>query len=491
MTWTLFVAALAALAPQAQAKSLDVALTRPGFELISDAARTELTSRLQDAKLPDQTITIPLLARVEAEDITFSVALDRLDAYPAEGLIGVDAVVDNVTVHIGRLRFEAWAVPFLGTTCTGTTVDAGRHAALPLSVQIGAKVSDGGIALKLKHLSFSMNRDQYAANGPGDCRGPFDIKDYFTRFVAGQVLAHARPLIEKAVHIEARRLVPRVAAMLNELAETPLVLGLPDLIVAPAARVALKGKPTALSLTPDGMRLALDLSVAPAGTPQRARRVRNLRHHPGTLYGTVGVHPELITELLAATLANGSRPVELKPAMDPMIETLTDRAALAAFWPDLDKVADAGNTLKLFARIVEPPVFKARPDGQGWHAVIPDLELHYQLNQGGAWIDYADLHVSAVIDAAPSVAGGKLALNVLSGTATATSTWAPTYHPVDPTFDSETTNAVFAAVIDLVATSETPPAFDLPVLPLAGYRLTAQALRIDGDLTTLDLVEAP
>lgn len=487
-------ASLVAFSAPAAAHGLKVEITRPGFALVSDVARTEFVNNLQNAALPDLEMRIPFVSRIAAQDITYSVTLGSLDVAPADGEIDVDALIDNVTVNIGSVRFESWLIPLLGSTCTGTSVVVGGRSGLPVSVQMNAGVNDEGLSLSLRRLDFALNHDQYAAQGPGDCRGPFDVKDYFTRFVASFVIAHARPLIEAGVRIEARRLVPQVQKMLNELSEKPLIVGTPDLIVAPATRVALKGKATQLDLSSEGMTLELALTVDKAPESRAANRRRlidRVPHEPGQLYATLGVHPALVSQILAVTLANGSRATELTRDMDPMIESLTDRSALAAFWPDLDKTVSTGQTLRLFARIVQPPVISALECGLGWRMAVPDLELHYQLNRDGVWIDYVDLHIKAEMDAAPSIQDGQLAMKLLSGTASATSVWAPTYTPVDPRFDQEMTNSVLKAVFELISTSETPPTFMLPTIALAGYALTAEKLRIDGEYTKIDLIEAP
>jgi hypothetical protein len=476
-------------AAEATDENLSLDLTKPGFALLSDIAKDDILNSLVNAQLPDQQITVPLLSVAKIKGITYTVALKSLAITPKQDALGILAVIDNIHINIDKIRFESWAMPVLGTTCTATSINIGRHQDLPLQASLGAAVNDSGIQLKLQSFNFDIDKSQYSSSGPSECRGPFAVRDYLTQFVLDAVLTNARPAIEAGVKLRMRSIAPKIAAQLNALAVKPMTLDTPDLIVVPASRLAVTAKPTALTLSPESMSIKLAIQVT--STEEESLPLpRPLYRHAGTLFGSLGFHPAFVNSVLAATLKNGTLPIALNPEMNPLIEILTNREELSTFWPDLSVVQDAGDTLKLFARLAAPPVLTILTAHNGWHLSVPDLELKYQLFKNGVWIDYTYLNVHLELDTAPSIADGQMTLKVFGGSAVATSTWASSYTPIDPTFEAETVNEILAMVINLLAESTEPPQLGLPIFTLAGRNLMIDQLRIEGDFTKLDLVEA-
>ena len=489
-----FATSLASATARADDRAMTVELTRPGFALVSDVVKDQFLTTLTAAALPDEEISIPLVANVIASGITYSVRLKSLDAYPTNGAIGFDALIDDIEVNVRGVRFESWLLPLVGSTCTNAVIHIGNGNDLPVSALLDASVANDKLALKVHALDFNLARSQYQSSGPDECRGLFDIKDYFTRFVVRAVLANARPAIELGVQVAARLVVPTIAAQLNKLATSPMIIDLPSLLVVPATSVKISGHPTSLVLTGSSMKVALSAKVDRVhGLPPAADAPQTARHAalPNTVYGTFGFDPRFMTEAMAAFLADGSLPLELTPDMDPMIDAITQRDSLTAFWPDLTVAQGIDARLKVFASVGQAPVLTALADGSGWHLSAPDLQLQYKALRAGAWIDYATIHIKAEVDVAPQVVDGQIIMKVLGGTAATTAAWAPTYTPVDPMFDQATADQVFLAAIQLSASSDTPPHFALPILPLAGHHLSLDALRQENGYTEFNLIEAP
>ncbi len=495
--------ALAALATCAAAtasgqklhEALRLDLTPEGFDLVATVAKDEFLNEMRGEPLPSQAFELPLLARVLAEDITYTVKLKTLQLNPADGALQLDVVIDDIVVSVGHLRLETWLLPAIGTSCRSSQFHVGNDRALPLGALLGLSVGgeDGekALALALQDLDFSIERSQYRTTGPEECRGPLGIQDPVTRWALREAFARTRPLVEHGVKYAVKKLLPKIQELLNDFATTPVVVETPDLIVLAPARLALRGQPTALALSPEGLKLTLAAEIKPAPEKAEARTFAKRVKASGVRYATLGVTPRFMTELMGTLLADGTRFLPLDAAMHPLLDTMTDRESLTAFWPDLSVTRSTSDRMQLWGRLAAAPVVTSAAQGEGFRVVVPSVELKYQLSQESAWRDYATLFVSADVNAAPAIVDGKLVLKLDGGTAGATATWAPGYTPVDPTFEKETADAVFQTVVDLLSSTDEPPSFSLPVLGLGDRRLTAAGLRRDGDWALLDLVDAP
>jgi hypothetical protein len=467
--------------------TVSVELTDDGFALVSAVAKDQFINHLTDAALPDQELEIPLVARALVSDITYSVNLASLAVTPTEGAVDVAAVIDNIDIDIGSIRFESWALPFIGSTCTGTSADLGNGQALPVSARLSAKVEGGKIQLGVAAFDFSLAEGQYEGHGPHGCVGPFDVKDPITEILLSTVVANARPLIELGVRYEIKKIVPKVADSLNALATTPKLLDVPDLFLVPATKLALTAQPTSLSLRDGAM--AVELAVKIKKADEESGYLPPRASERGVLYGTLGIRPALVNDLMAALMADGTRPLPLAPSMHPLIEALTNRESMALLWPDLD-ATPTDDTLRVSARFAKAPTVATLDGGAGWRLDIPSLELIYQVKRDGEWMPYATLSVAATVDAAPTVEGGVMTLKVLGGTATTSSKWADGFVPVDPTFDQAKADETFQLVINFMAATDSPTQMELPVLNLAERPVTVDGLRIENDYAKLDLVGA-
>lgn len=476
-------------------EALRLDLTPEGFDLVATVAKDELLNEMRGASLPAQTFELPLLARVLADDITYTVKLKTLQLNPADGALQLDVVIDDIIVSVGTLRLETWLLPAIGTSCTSSEFHVGNDRALPLGALLGMSVTgeagEKALALALQDLDFEVERSQYRTTGPDECRGPFGIQDPVTRWALRETFARTRPLVEHGVKYAVKKLLPKIQELLNDFATTPLVVETPDLIVLAPARLALRGQPTALSLSPAGLKLTLAAEVKPAPEKAETKSFAKRVKATGVRYATLGVTPRFMTELMGTLLEGGTRFLPLDASMHPLLDTMTDREALTAFWPDLTVTRSTNDRMLLRGRLAAAPIVSPSAEGAGFRVQIPSVELKYQQSLESVWRDYATLFVSADVDAAPEIVDGKLVLKLDGGTASATAAWSPDYTPVDPTFEKETADAVFQMVVDLLSSTDEPPSFGLPVLGLGDRRLTAAQLRREGEWALLDLVDAP
>lgn len=472
---------------------LDLTLTDAGFGVLGEVARDEFINRLQNKALEDMSVEVPLFFRAKVEGLKFSVNLKDLKVAPGYDALSLDAMIDNVQVDVAHIRFENWLVPFLGTSCYGTQLNIGNHNDLPLGATIGAMLGDPDypIELKLQDLRFDLNRGQYASRGPNDCRGPFDIQDYFSRYMLSAILSYARPLISAAIKVEIAKTVPKVEDALNGMTAMMLPVDLPDLVIVPAASFNAGFKPTKLDITPEKLAVRLAMRVQKRETESLARPSRGGQEAASLVYGNFGVNPKFLSDFAAVAMAGGTTPIELYPEMHEFIKILTNRWEVSGFWPDLETTRADGDVLKLWARFVTPPTFALNEAGDSVVMQIPDLELKYQISRDGRWIDYAYLNLQANVGFGFAIEGGQLAVSVRpNGTVSAKSRWAPTYTPADPTINEPLANQLFTTILQLLG-GRTKPAFEfpVPVLPVAGRLMTIEGLTVDAPFVKFDLVK--
>lgn len=462
-------------------------LNEHGFNLISDVLEQEVLNDLDEIAISDFDYTIPVILKLKMSGISVKPEIKKLTVKPSENGLIAEVLVKNLSVKVNQIRLENPLISSIGSTCHQTRIDVGNHHDMPVKAKLGVVLNDQDqVKIQSEQFDFSIQKDQYSAQGPQKCVGIFGIPDYLTKLVLSLVLKHSKGLIEKTLKSQISNILPTLETKINEMSQMQLPVVVPDILMIPETRMTFSFAPSSLAISEEKLSLELKIRVDGEQTLEKSvlEKERDLLS-----FATIGINPEVINQIFAVLLQSGTRELELSPSLHEMFSTILRVEELAYFWPDLAEISTDSPYMKLFAKIDEAPVLGARQNPDQISGVVPSISLRAQIKKDGVWINYFNLYASLGMGVSPVLADGSLNMTLEAPTLSIGGHWADTYQPVNGTFEREEMEALFSQLLGYLVTSQSPVIFSIPAFSVFGHDFTVDQFRVDQPYMKIDIAE--
>ncbi len=467
-------------------RALQVELTGDGLNLVAEMVKGQLPE-MKDMALPDMEQTLIGGINIKLSGLKASLTLDSLALTPTADTLQIKAGVRQIKVSIDTMTIERPILGFpLGTTCRYTTFNIAEQGVVFLKMGLHPQVVDTNVVLTNDPVDFRVSSDNYRVQGPGACDGI--LIGEVTRNILHGVFNMVRPFLGIVVGDKVKALLPMVANEIN--AQTHL-----------SAEVDLNGLPGLPNRTAEFS--AFPSSVKVDGTALRAEvgvKIRQVNHHrdvPESLrivrdgpirYGAVGVNPGILTAAFAALYQGGTDFYDIDETVLPAIKELLAKEGLSSIWPDLTQAQTDEAYLRLQLRLVDTPVLVADPTLQAITVHLPKLQLKFLIKSLGEWKDYFVMDLDLTTGAAATIEDNTLKVGLISGSTVAvTGRWADGYTPADPTFDAETAQLVFAALLELAYNSGPLVNMPIPNFQIGDHQLALSHPHVEAPFFRVDL----
>lgn len=486
--WLFVLAALwplAAISGQLDTKeAFYLQVNREGLSRVAAEVKRAALSDITNAPLPDIHQEVSLGIKVDGENIRYSIAFGDLSLQPAGNTLAVALGVARVRVDAGRLRFRKRIIAEISTTCENTAVEIVN---VPVTARLALSVAGGAVQVAAPELSVPVGDDNYQVHGPSSCSGALGIGS-LVKLVVKEVLKSSKSTIESKLAEAARGLLPELGRVFTASAQRRLPIDLDKWLGIGRDAFSLVTTPHLVSVSDAGLELVLSASAESGNHPSRDGE--EIAYWDGSPLGQAGVNPDLLTEALAKWLPQGTPQILLTEEIAPGVSQALTVEFLKAVWPDLQSAALSSGNLRAKIRAPRAPVVKLGP-ADGLLTVDLPTEWTLQAQIGGQWKDYFLLRLDFRLDAEATIASGKLSVGLGKGTTVAVSgEWAAGYTPTDPRFEQQLAEAVFAALVEVVAAGGPLVGTDVPQLELASGRIIIANPRVHAPYVRVDLVSA-
>jgi hypothetical protein len=424
-----------------------------GFKVVSQEILNFINAHGSEVELPDQVFRIPGVMKFKASGISILPHVLKFNIVPKANQLGVDLVLLNLQISIKDLIVEQDYFSALAVHCDNWIIGLGNHIQLPFSADINIGLEDGQMSLVMEAPNWELRPHQYMAYGPRSCAGPLGTApDFIQRFVA-YLSSYSRPIVERLVVYAAEQMLSKLETELNNTFVQNFPVNTPNFGPIPASHLLFGITPETFHLSEQGVDLVLSSKLALNEDYEEDETGGDIQNFPwkrlldagGRMkrlqrMTEVGVHPDLINQLLQLTLKKGGIPFEIDRTWSERLNTILSKEELTSYWPDLDNIPNESPYLRAFVKFTVPPQLNASAEG----VKVGELSLHLmqvefmlKVLENGKWHDYYKLALSIESLARPRI-DDNLFFPVLSKIKYSfTGKWADGYHPKDRTFDKD------------------------------------------------------
>lgn len=453
-------------------QALQVELTGEGLSLIAHMVKDQLPGELTDMPLPDVEKELAGGFKVKASGIKASLALDSLELAPATDTLAIKVGVKRIKVAIDQLDIERPVLGFpLGATCRYTTFNIAEQGIVYLSMGLQPTIVDTNIELAADKIEFPVSSDNYRVQGPGECRGALILNGVIRQVLHG-VFGMVRPLLGNLVASQVKENLPKIADELNAQTHLQVQIDLNGIPSLPDRTAEISAFPSRIKI--DGNALVAEVGVK-VRQVTRQRDFTEARPFLGTAskrFGAVGLNPGILTAAFGELYQDGTEFFDVDENTIPQIKDLLTKEGLSSIWPDLMQAQTDAPYLKLAIRLAQTPVFVADPELQAITVHLPKVQLKFQISSEGAWKDYFIMDLNLKTGAAMKIEDGNLEIGLIEKSdVQVEGRWADGYTPADPTFERDTAQAVFAALLEIAYSQGPLVKMEVPSIPLGGQEI--------------------
>ena len=471
--------------------ALSIEISDSGFALLGDLAQNQFLKDIKNKKMEDMELSIPLMANMFAKDITYSANFKSLNFRTYNGGLEFDIKISNLVLNIGQIRFENFFMPSIGTSCFNTSINLGNHNTLPVSGKLGIQLKDGKLKLKNDGINFYLAQNQYLASGPSDCRGMFQVNDYLTQFVLKNILSSAQPAINLGVQLVTKLAMGQAGDFLSKkLKETKLPLSVPSLPFIEDSKLIMSLWPEKLSFLNTGMETSLSVGIM--GIEKDEERLENDSLDLEILqYVKLGVKTSFINTLLSSLIPGHTKPIEITPDFNEMIESILLMDEFSVFIPDLEDVKADSDVLKAFVSL-QAPVITLEKEKNTLKIAMPDIALKLQILRNEKWIDYFVINLNVSLKSSFKITEGKVVLRPELEIINVKGEFSEGIIPTDSDFYGDDLKETFLALFDIIMNgTDEGYSIDLPQLGIEGKKVTFSKLEIVEENILMEFAPAP
>ncbi len=484
MKWSILAASLAAFSIPALAEgvvsnegrtvdqALQVELTGDGLSLIAHMVKDQLPGEMNDLALPDVEKDLPGGFKVKASGIKASLALDSLALAPAVDTLNIKVGVKRIKIAIDQLEIVRPVLGFpLGATCRYTTFNVAEQGIVYLDMGLLPSVVDTNIQLAAGKIEFPVSADNYRVQGPGECRGALILNGVIQQVLHG-VFGMVRPLLGNLVASKVKEFLPTITDELNAQTHLQVQVDLNGIPALPDRTAEISAFPSHLKI--DGNALTAEVGVK-IRQVTRQRDFTESSPFLGTAskrFGAIGLNPGILTAAFGELYQDGTDFYEIDENTLPQIKDLLTKEGLSSIWPDLLQAQTDAPYLRLAIRLAETPVFLADQELQAITVHIPKIQLKFQIQAEGEWKDYFIMDLNLKTGADLKIEDGNLKVGLIEHSdVQVEGRWADGYTPADPTFERDTAQAVFAALLEIAYSQGPLVNMPIPSIPLGGQEI--------------------
>lgn len=453
-------------------QALQVELTGDGLSLIAHMVKDQLPGEMNDMALPDVEKDLPGGFKVRASGIKASLALDSLALAPSIDTLNIKVGVKKIKIAINQIDIERPVLGFpLGATCRYTTFNVAEQGIVYLGMGLQPTIVDTNIQLAAGKVDFPVSADNYRVQGPGECRGTLVLDGVVQQLLHG-VFGMVRPLLGNLVASKVKEFLPQIADELNAQTHLSVQVDLNGLPSLPDRTAELSAFPSRLKI--DGNALTAEVGV-------KIRQVTRQRDFTEALpllgtqskrFGAIGINPGILTAAFGELYQDGTDFFDVDENTIPQIKDLLTKDGLSAIWPYLLQAQTDAPYLKLAIRLAETPVFVADQDLQAITVHLPKVQLKFQIQSEGAWKDYFIMDLNLKTGAAMKIEDGNVKIGLIEHSEVAVEgRWADGYTPADSTFEKDTAQAVFAALLEIAYGQGPLVNMPIPSIPIGGQEI--------------------
>ncbi len=465
--------------------SVSLEVNRSGFEVVSKIAEERLLHNIENQEIPDQNLSIPLLANININRVSFSAQFERIKVIPFNNGLDIDLGIKNLEINVGEVRFSNYFIPALGTSCFNTKIKVANGKTLPIRARLGIRMENGLLKLKNYGFNFYLDNHQYQTQGPNGCVGAFGITDYLTTFFAQNLLSAARPAINLALNAGVDLLASDLGTLLfTQIEKFKLPLKLPNLLIIPEGKIFLAFKIQEIKISSEKMKLVLALAVEKDNSKADLETTA-----PEILkYGILGINPEFLTNLLGVLIPKeGTKEIEITSDFHEMVSDILKVNEFSNFIPDLGNIKTTSDQLRLFITFRKPPVFAIK-EGKLF-AKIPDLTMKLMVEQDKKWIDYTFIHVQTSFVLNVKIVEGSIVVGLKLEDLNLTNDFAPSYRPTNTTFLGQEFADSLRIIVDLFTENEDGGMkLDLPFFVFEDRKITLGDIYIKEPYLYIDVI---
>lgn len=451
-------------------QALQVELTGAGLNLIGQLVKDQLPGEMQDLALPDMEQKLPGGFKVKLSGLKASFALDSLALAPAAKTLNIKVGLRRVKVAIAQMEISRSVLGLpLGTACRYTTFNIAEQGIVYLNMGLHPTIVDTNIQLAADQVDFKVSADNYRVQGPGECRGALLLNGVIQHVLHG-VFGLVRPALGMLVGSKVKEFLPLIADELNAQTHLQVQIDLNGLPSLPDRTAEISAFPSKVNV--DGNALTAEVGVKIREVTRRRDETesRPFLGQGSVRYGAIGLNPAILTAAFAELYEGGTDFYEIDENTLPQIKDLLTKDGLNSIWPDLLQVQTDASYLRLAVRLAETPEFVADQELQAITVHLPKLQLKFQIQVAGQWQDYFIIDLNLKTGADLKIDDGNLKIGLIEHSSVdVQGHWADGYTPIDPTFEQDTAQAVFVALLEIAYGQGPLVNIPIPSLPLGGH----------------------
>lgn len=483
----LFSVLLCSLATAANSKdAVMVQLNPDGLKVIAKEVQSRQMQDIRNEALPDINAKGPLSVDVSIQGARFSVDFDQLDLTPVQNRLGIHVAMNNISVHIDKLTFKKNLLVDIGSTCSNTKIILGGARKIHAMATFAPSVKNRQLKLTPTMIEFPIQDNNFEVRGPSHCTGVLGT-GHLVKWVVNEVLSRASSVIQKKVEETIAGTVPMIEEKMNAVVHQDFPFSVPPNPVIPATMVHLATYPYSVSVSPAGLEFHLSVEVSQNRVANRNRDVNRARTF--LPLGIAGVNPELMNELFAVILKNGTEYIDIDEALVPGLSDLLEAKTLAQLLPDLADLPLQSKTLKAHFRLAQAPRLTIRNGEKAVWAEFPEIHIKLLVNMGGTWRDYFIMKMRMVAGAIPGIEQGDMSIALAADhKVSIRGEWAPGYTPKTRDFDATAAEDTGSALLSLMHDIGAFVIMEVPVFNVGEKEVTVIEPHIDSPFIRVKIV---